>query len=121
MKPTQLRKATDAERQQMEAAFLAALLERGVATTDDAHSLFELDADVQPKVWGSIVGALLAMGFIQRIGETPTRRAIAHGRRIGVFIATDVEEVRRYLAGLLASLTRRRLETQQTLFAEVEG
>ncbi|MDA0810545.1 MAG: hypothetical protein O2945_23195 [Planctomycetota bacterium] len=108
-----MRKATDAERQQMEAAFLAALLERGVATTDDAHSLFELPDDVQPKVWGSIVGALQAMGFIRRIGETQTRRPVAHGRRIGVFIANDVEDVKEYLGGLLRSLTRRRRETHR--------
>ena len=114
MKPIQLRKATDAERMQMEAAFLVALVERGVATTDDAHSLFELPENVQPKVWGSIVGALQAMGFITRIGETQTRRPIAHGRRIGVFIATDVDDVKQYLGGLLRSLTRRR-QTQLTL------
>ena len=121
MKPTELRKATDAERQQMEAALLAAVVECGVASTDDAHARFELPEDVQPKTWGTITGALQAKTLLCRIGEIKTRRKIANRRRIGVYVAADAEDVRRYLAGLLASLTRRRQETQKTLFTEVEG
>ena len=116
LKPTELRKATDAERQQMEAALLAAVVECGVASTDDAHARFELPDDVQPKTWGSIAGALQAKTLLCRIGEIPTQREIAHRRRIGVYVASDAEVVRKYLAGLLTSLTRRRRDTQRSLF-----
>lgn len=115
------RKATDDERQQMEAALLAAVVEYGVASTDDAHARFELPDDVQPKTWGTITGILKAKALLCRIGEVQTRREIAHGRRIGVYVASDADAVRRYLADLLTPLRRRRQEMQKTLFPEMEG
>ena len=103
------RQATDAEQRQIERAILAALLTKGeAATTDDAHELFELPDDVEPRTWGAITGGLQAKGLIRRVGDRHTTRRIAHGRRIGLFRVTDAARARQRCELLAASAGRKR-------------
>ena len=102
------RKATDAERRQLEHAILSAVLTKGEAGCDDAHDLFELPDDVEPRIWGAITGGLQAEGLIRRTGETHTRRAVAHGRRVGLYRVIDAELARKYRDRLAASTARKR-------------
>ncbi len=46
-----IRPATYAEKTQMECALLLAVIDRGIASTDDAHDRYELPSDVEPRSW----------------------------------------------------------------------
>lgn len=83
------RKATAAEKAQATFAFLDALINRGEAGVDDAHRLYELPPCVDQRLWGAIIAGLQAANVIRRVGESPTTRRIAHGRRIGRYVASD--------------------------------
>jgi hypothetical protein len=102
------RKATDAERQQLEHAILSAILTKGEAGTDVAHDLFERPDDVEPRTWGAIAGGLQAEGLIRRVGDSHTRRSVAHGRRIGQYAIEDAETVQQRCKRLEASAARKR-------------
>lgn len=100
------RRATVAEQAWAKHALLSAVVEKGEATTDDAHERFELPQSVDQRVWGAITGALTLAGLIQRVDDTQTRRSVAHGRRIGVWAVADVEKARLLLAGLAEAIRR---------------
>ena len=103
------RKATDAERRQLEHAILSAVLTKGEAGTDDAHNQYELPDDVEPRTWGAITGGLQAEGLIRRVGDSHTRRRIANGRRIGRYVIADAKRARQRCDRLAASTARKRM------------
>lgn len=107
------RSATPAEKSQMAHALVSAVIELGVASTDDAHSRYELPSTVEPRAWGAITTRLLAHGVLRRVGDAHTRRRVAHGRRIGRYYAPNIVRARHY-AGLLTAAANRR-ECQRTL------
>lgn len=111
------RRATDVEVAQAKHAFLTAIRDRGAASTDDAHELFELPSDVEPKSWGAVTGGLQAERLIHRVGELHTKRRLAHGRRIGLYRITDLEVVSREIDRLAKSASRKR-STQMTLLLD---
>jgi hypothetical protein len=109
------RRPTNSERAQLEYAILSVVLEQGAATTDDAHALYELPKGVDQRYWGAASAGLVARGLLRRVGEAHSRRVVAHGRRIGLFIAPNVARARRRLT-TLAAIAARRSETLLTLF-----
>ncbi|MDA0284784.1 MAG: hypothetical protein O3B86_15670 [Planctomycetota bacterium] len=113
------RKATDAERAAMEHAILTAVLRNGRAGTDDAHTLFELPDDAEPRCWGAVLNGLVASGLLVRVGDMHTGRDIAHGRRIGLYEAVDAERLNRHVERLAAAVAQRR-PAQMTLPLEEE-
>ena len=114
------RRATNAEVAQAKHALLTAILLRGAASTDDAHELFELPNDVEPKSWGAVTGGLQAERLIHRVGELHTKRRLAHGRRIGLYQVTDVEAATRERDRLANSAARKR-PAQLTLRLDEAG
>jgi len=102
------RRATDSERKQIEHALLTAILERGQAGTDDAHDLFELPETVDSRTWGSVTNGLQARGLIQRVGDSHTRRRVAHGRRIGRYVVTDRKRALSHSERLAKAAARKR-------------
>jgi hypothetical protein len=103
------------EMKQIEYALLTAILERGQAGTDDAHALFELPETVDPRLWGSATNGLQARGLIQRVGDSHTRRRVAHGRRIGRYIITDRKRALIYCRQL-ARMAARKRPAERSLF-----
>lgn len=108
------RKATEAQRAAMAHALLTAVLKHGTAGTDHAHALFELPLDVEPRTWGAVCGGLVASGLLVRVGDRHTGRAIAHGRRIGLYAAVDDTRLRHHVEKL-ATIAARRKPAQMTL------
>ncbi|NQV29235.1 MAG: hypothetical protein HQ518_33185 [Rhodopirellula sp.] len=100
---------------QIEHALLTAILERGQAGTDDAHAMYELPETVDPRTWGSVTNGLQARGLIQRVGDSHTRRRVAHGRRIGRYIVTDRKLALKYCKRLARAAARKR-RAQRSLF-----
>lgn len=109
------RKATDAERRQLAHAILSAVLTKGEAGTDDAHELFELPEDVEPRTWGAVTGGLQVEGLIRRIGESHTHRRVGHGRRIGRYVLANAGKAQQRCDRLAASAARKR-PVMRTLF-----
>ena len=101
------RSATSAEKSQMAHALVSAVIELGVASTDDAHRRYELPSTVEPRAWGAIITRLLAHGVLQRVGNAHTRRRIAHGRRIGRYCAPDIVRALKYASLLTGAANRR--------------
>ena len=87
------RSATPAEKSQMAHALVSAVIDLGVASTDDAHCRYELPSTVEPRAWGAIITRLLAHGVLRRVGDAHTRRRVAHGRRIGRYHAPDIATI----------------------------
>jgi hypothetical protein len=114
------RRATAAEQAKAAYALLSAAIDAGEfsTSTDDAHARYELPPSVEPRAWGAITTRLLAEGVLCRVGDSHTRRSVAHGRRIGRYRATDTS--RDYLTTLVTAATRRR-PAQRTLFSGGEG
>ena len=108
------RSATTIEQSQMAYALLSAVIDLGVASTDDAHQRYELPVTVEPRMWGAITHPLLADGVLCRFGDSHTRRRVAHGRRIGLYSAPDIDRARQYASRLLTATTSRRAR-QMTL------
>lgn len=79
------RPATVTEQAQMAHALVSAVIDLGIASTDDAHQRYELPTTAEPRTWGAITNPLLADGVLCRVGDTHTRRRVAHGRRIGLY------------------------------------
>ena len=102
------RRATDAERRAMEHAFSSAVLRDGQAATDHGHARYEPPKDVEPRTWGSVIRGLQAKGLIRRVAEFHTQRAIAHGRRVGLFEAVDSERLRLHVERLAAATAQKR-------------
>ena len=111
----QRRRATIAEQTQAAFALLSAIIERGEASTDDAHRRYELPPSVEQRTWGSVTNRLLAEGVLCRVGDQRTRRSIAHGRRIGRYRASDLERARQYRDSLAVEAMAMR-PIQKTLF-----
>jgi len=97
MTETHTRRATAAELAQAGHSLVSAILELGEAATDDAHRRYELPPAVDQRAWGAVTRRLLILGIIRRVGERHTRRAVAHGRRIGKYVAADPVRARQYL------------------------
>lgn len=112
------RRASASEQAQAAHALLSAVIDAGEASTDDAHSRYELPPSVEQRAWGAVTTRLLAEGVLRRVGDSHTRRSVAHGRRIGRYRATDTS--RDYLTTLAVSATRTR-PAQRTLFGGGEG
>lgn len=112
---TRTRRATDAEQAQAAHALLSAVLGHGAAGTDEAHARYELPEAVDQRAWGTVTMRLTADGILQRIGDRHTRRSVAHGRRIGVYVAPDPERAREHCERLAAGAARPR-ERQLPLF-----
>ncbi|MDA0284586.1 MAG: hypothetical protein O3B86_14655 [Planctomycetota bacterium] len=99
------RRATPGELGQAAHDLISSVLELGEAGTDDAHARFELPTAVDQRAWGSVTAGLLTAGVIRRVGDRHTRRAIAHGRRIGRYRTANTDEARRMcekLSGIAA-------------------
>jgi len=111
---TRPRTATPPEQSQAAHALVAAVIDLGVASTDDAHRRYELPEAVEQRAWGAITTRLLADGVVCRVGDTHTRRSVAHGRRIGRYYAPDVARARQYADALTAAASRDRA-AQMTL------
>ena len=107
MSRSHCRSATPAEKSRMAHALLSAVIDLGVASTDDAHHRYELPVTVEPRMWGAITHPLLADGVIRRFGDSHTRRRVAHGRRIGLYFAPDIDRARQYASQLKATVSRR--------------
>lgn len=106
------RRATAEEQAQAAHALLSVLIDEGAAGTDDAHERYELPPSVEPRTWGAIVAGLLARGLIRRTGDRHTSRAIAHNRRIGIYVPVDRQQaivLRDRLAAAAASERPRQL------------
>ena len=108
------RPATVTEQAQMAHALVSAVIDLGIASTDDAHQRYELPTTAEPRTWGAITNPLLADGVLCRVGDTHTRRRVAHGRRIGLYCAPDIDRARQYASRLLTAPTSRRAR-QMTL------
>ena len=117
---SRFRTATAAEQAKMAQALLSAVIEAGEASTDDAHTRYELPPGVKPRAWGAVTARLVAEGLLRRVGDSHTRRSVAHGRRIGRYRTPDVKRARQYRDTLAATAARKR-STQRTLFSEGEG
>ena len=111
---TRSRTATSAEQSQAAHALVSAVIDMGVASTDDAHRRYELPAIVDQRAWGAVTTRLLAECVLVRVGDTHTRRSVAHGRRIGRYYSPDLARARQYAAALTAAASRDRA-TQLTL------
>lgn len=96
------RSASSAEKAQAAYALIMAVLEKGVASTDDAHGRYELPVAVDQRAWGAITMRLIAEGVLHRVGDTHTRRFVAHGRRIGLYYAPDQVRAQKYATRLCA-------------------
>lgn len=70
-------------------ALLTALLDRGVATMDDARAVVTLPAGVDPVCCGAAPGAMARVGLIRADGMTRTCRAIAHARPLTRWVLVD--------------------------------
>ena len=108
------RRATAAEQAQAAHALLSAVIDAGEASTDDAHSRYELPPSVEQRAWGAVTTRLLAEGVLRRVGDSHTRRSVAHGRRIGRYRTPDADRARQYRDTLTA--TARQRPAQRTLF-----
>ena len=97
-------------------ALLSAVIDMGEASTDDAHARFELPPNVEQRAWGAVTTRLLAEGVLRRVGDSHTRRSVAHGRRIGRYQTPDADRARQYRDRLAASAARK-WPTQRTLFS----
>lgn len=113
------RRATAAEQAQAAHALLSAVIDAGEASTDDAHARYELPPSVGPSSWGAITIRLLAEGVLRRVGDSHTRRSVAHGRRIGRYRTPDAERARQYRDRLATTAAKR--PAQRTLFSGREG
>lgn len=112
------RRATDAEKSQAGNALLSAVIDMGEASTDDAHARYELPPSVEQREWGIVTGRMVAECIIRRVGDDHTRRRVAHGRRIGLYRATDLERARQYRDALAKAA--RRQDPQGLLFSDDE-
>ncbi len=108
------RSATTAEQSQMAHALIAAVIDLGAASTDDAHQRYELPEDVEPRAWGPATNRPLYDGVLERLTDVRTRRRVAHHRRIGLYYAPDIDRARQYAASLLPVTSSPR-ERQMTL------
>ena len=120
MKRIKKRKATRQEQYQATHALIASVIELGEAGTDDAHARYELPPSVDQRAWGSVTMRVIADGVLRRVGDTHTRRAVAHGRRIGRYVAPDIEYARQYRDRLAADAANAR-PAQRSLFDHVAG
>ena len=93
------------------------MIESGEASTDEAHRWYELPPSVEQRVWGTVTTRLLAEGVLRRVGDVHTRRSVAHGRRIGRYVAADSIRARQYRDTLATAAARK----QPTLFDNEEG
>ena len=108
------RRATAAEQSQAAFALLSVVIDLGEASTDQAHQKFELPPNVEPRTWGAVTMRLLAEGVLRRVGDAHTRRSVAHGRRIGRYVTSDVDRARQYRNTLATTAAKR--PAQRTLF-----
>lgn len=102
------RPATATETAQATHALLSAIIQHSEASTDDAHRLYRLPDSVDQRAWGAIVAGLLAAGIIRRVGDRHTTRRIAHGRRIGRYVVTDIGQAIAHRDRLASSAARQR-------------
>lgn len=105
---TRPRTATPAEQSQAAHALVSAVIDMGVASTDDAHQRYELPPVVDQRAWGAITTRLLAEFVLVRVGDTHTRRRVAHGRQIGRYYSPDLSRARQYADALTAAASRDR-------------
>lgn len=117
MRHRRSRRASEVEQAQAAHALLTAVLESGEAATDDAHRRYELPQTVDQRAWGAVTMRLLAEGVISRTGDQHTRRAVAHGRRIGRYIAPDRDRAAAYRDRLAAQAAQHR-PRQRTLWPD---
>ena len=110
---SRFRRMTATEQAKMAHALLTVVIEKGEASTDDAHARYELPSGVEPRAWGAVTARLLAEGVIRRVGDSRTRRSVAHGRRIGRYRTPDAERARQYRDSLTKAAKRPK---QQKLF-----
>ncbi len=89
------RRATAADQAQAAHALVSAVIESGEASTNEVHRRYELPPNVEPRV-GAVTTRLLAEGVLRRVGDIHTRRSVAHGRRIGRYVAVDGNCARQY-------------------------
>ena len=101
-------------------ALLSAVIDMGEASTDDAHRRYELPPIVEQREWGIVTGRLLAEGVLRRVGDSHTRRSVAHGRRIGRYRTPDADRARQYRDRLAASTTKKK-RMQGSLFPDDAG
>ena len=104
----------------MAQALLSAVIDTGEASTDDAHARYELPPSVEPRAWGAVTTRLLADGVLRRVGDSHTRRSVAHGRRIGRYRTPDADRARQYRDRLAASTTKKK-RMQGSLFPDDAG
>ena len=101
------RRATVVEQAQAAHALLSAVIDAGEASTDDAHARYELPPSVEQRAWGAVTTRLLAEGVLRRIGDSHTRRSVAHGRRIGRYQTPDADRARQYRDALTTAAHQR--------------
>lgn len=102
------RRASEAEQAQAAHALLSAIIDQSEAGTDAAHLRYELPQSCDQRMWGGVTMRLIAEGIIIRVGDTHTRRAVAHGRRIGQYVAADISRARQYRDRLADQAARQR-------------
>lgn len=79
-------------------ALVEAVLRHGTATADDVRRAVELPPGIDPKVFGTVPGALAKAGIIERDGFDVTSRPTAHARPISVWRLADRGAAERWLA-----------------------
>jgi len=70
----------------------------GRATADDIRDRLDLPRGIDPKVCGTIPGALAHLGLIERIGYQPSARPEAHARPVSVWQLSNRQAALRWLA-----------------------
>jgi len=70
-------------------ALLQTLLVSDSATADDIRDAITLPADINPKLFGSIPGALARARIIIKAGYSTTTRAVAHARPLTIWRLRD--------------------------------
>ena len=77
---------------------MLALLATGEATADAVRNVVKLPPGIDPKLFGSVPGALARGGIIRKAGFTESDRPQAHRRPILVWQLADPAAARRWLA-----------------------
>ncbi|MCE9568160.1 MAG: hypothetical protein K8U57_39660 [Planctomycetes bacterium] len=82
---------------QLQRAFLQHLLANGDDTSDPVRSMVEIPVGIDPRVVGGAVRGLAERSIITSVGRRPTRRAIAHARKLDVWAIKDEAAARHWL------------------------
>jgi hypothetical protein len=78
-------------------ALLRRAIEAGVATADDVRAVVKLPDGINPKLFGSVPGALCRGGLIRRASFTKTARAKAHARPVTIWELIDKDAAEEWL------------------------